>query len=699
MRFRLVRVVSLAYLACGTLACGVLDSDGLDNGEADDFGTTDLRCGAYPRARIDTAPNMCAGIVASSEDKLFKPRVLLELPDRPNEFLVTDLAGWAPGKGRVWYMDARSPEAVRLEPILEGLTLPHQLIVGPGGWLYLGEDARISAFPPGSIGADGSFDAAKLEVVLDGLPPMDIDGERNSMHPISHFIFDDEGNLFVNVGAYTDHCNGFAGRECQEIDARLDPSLASDPHHWGAVIRRYARVGERAFDSNYTIVAHGLRNSMGLAFAPNGDLIQVENSRDFPEGDRPFEELNIIPRAEVDGESPPHHYGFPYCYDAFETSDEWVGFEGFLCSPDNPEYRPPHILLPPHGAPLGLAYYQGDLFDELRGTLLVPLHGYRPAGQRMVTYDVDDNGHPVLSETATYLENPETGISVAREYPRSEHGVFTAEGKYLIEAYFEVPGFRPKGAPVAPYVSSDGAIWIADDKNKTILRFDRTDENLPVLRQENLYPAYRRALDEDQGLLDLYEKVVDDVLHSEQCKGCHDDFRVKDDESRYPELRYLLALGTWIEPGQPEKSALFTKLNPVGQASMPPLGREWDTQSQGEDAVSAVEVFIRALPVLTPGLNDGWIGGQCTPGFDSDCDYDGGICAPEGYCTHQCTRARPFCPGDSGTFCVDVGNDVGSCVATCDPETPTCLDGQECVVKTRFGRTTPEKGVCLPAQQ
>jgi glucose/arabinose dehydrogenase len=595
-------------------------------------------------------------------------------------------------------LDARDPESVTLTPILEGLTVPHQLMVGPGGWIYYGEDARISAFPPDAIGPDGALDASRIEVVIDDLPPMDVDGERNSMHPISHFVFDADGNMFVNIGAYTDHCTNFVGTACQETDARLG-GQSDDPDDWGAVIRRYDRVGEHSFSDTYDVVAMGLRNSMGLLFTPGGDLLQAENGRDFDDGDRPFEEINLIPRAELYGEAPPKHYGWPYCYDAYETSDEWVSYAAFPCSPDNTDYRPPHLLLPPHGAPLGLSYYEGDRFEELTGRLLVPLHGYRPPGQRILVFDVDEAGLPLRTESAYYLENPTEGsASVERPYPVSEYGLFAGQASHLVEAWYAVDGFRPKGAPVAPYVTSDGAIWIADDKNRAILRFDVAEGKLPPLQKENLYPAYRRYLDDNPDVKALYDTVVANVLHSPQCTGCHDDFELAGDMSRYPELRYLLTLGSWIAPGDPEGSALYSKLTPVGEASMPPLDRPWDDLSQGEAAVAAVEAFISALPELSPGLNDGWIGGECSLGFDVDCPFEGGRCVGGGFCTTACTQESPYCPdrdGMVGTFCIDIGGGEGGCVVKCDPDAPECLPGQSCEPRVRFGRTSPTAHVCV----
>ena len=50
--------------------------------------------------------------------------------------------------------------------------------------------------------------------------------------------------------------------------------------------------------------------------------------------------------------------------------------------------------MPPHGAPLGMLYYRGDKFPELKDKLLVALHGYRPTGSRVIVYDIDAHGLP-----------------------------------------------------------------------------------------------------------------------------------------------------------------------------------------------------------------------------------------------------------------------------------------------------------------
>ncbi|MEM6957716.1 MAG: PQQ-dependent sugar dehydrogenase [Myxococcota bacterium] len=689
--------VSLCALAASLLAGCAGDSDPFDaredlpplpSGKADDYRSVGESCGNFDRVPIDTADYICASLVASSDERLFKPRAMVELPGRPSEFLVTDLAGWRPDRGQIWYLDARTEEA-ELRPVLEGLGLPHQIIEGPGEQIYFGEDTRIRSFPPDAVGEDGSIDESAITTVIDGLPPMDRDGMRNSGHPISHFVFDAESNLYVNVGAYSDHCATFAGELCREGDG----GPTDDPEGWGGVIRRYDFIGDvddLVWRGRHRVVAFGLRNSMGLAFATNGDLLQVENGRDFDEPGRPFEELNVIPRAELNGEAPPKHYGWPYCYDFYETSEEWADYADFPCSAANTAYRPPHILLPPHGAPLGLTYYSGEMFPELEGRLIVPLHGYRPAGQRIVVFDVDPDGLPIRSEGAEYLVNPSgAGVSEPRLYPTEEGLTMAAHGEYLIEGWYEVDGTRPKGAPVAPYIASDGSIWVADDKNRSIFRLSRADRSLPPVQRFDRYPAYEQLLDEEPALVELYDDMLNGLLLSPQCEGCHDNFRLPGDESTYPELRYLLSLGTWIEPGRPDESLLYTKLTPPRFSTMPPDDRPWPTEEAGLAAINTAFNFIGALPDLEPLFNDGWIGGECEA--DADCGFEGGECLLEGglsFCTVPCSLERPFCPdraGNATTFCV-AGGESGTCVAQCDPDAPRCLEGQRCVQESRYGR-------------
>ncbi len=44
-------------------------------------------------------------------------------------------------------------------------------------------------------------------------------------------------------------------------------------------------------------------------------------------------------------------------------------------------YKPPHSLMPPHVAPLHALYYEGGMFPELKGKLIMSWHGHQPTGK------------------------------------------------------------------------------------------------------------------------------------------------------------------------------------------------------------------------------------------------------------------------------------------------------------------------------
>jgi len=123
----------------------------LPTGKADDYSQTGVSCGGWPRVAIDTADYVCAGLVAGDDGTTFSPRTLVELPGRPFELLVTDLGAWTPGNGGLWYLDARTPPTSRLVRVLDGLSVPHLVTVGPEDYVFVGEDTRIFAFPASAV--------------------------------------------------------------------------------------------------------------------------------------------------------------------------------------------------------------------------------------------------------------------------------------------------------------------------------------------------------------------------------------------------------------------------------------------------------------------------------------------------------------------------------------------------------------------
>jgi hypothetical protein len=421
------------------------------------------------------------------------------------------------------------------------------------------------------------------------------------MHPIKHFIFDSSNDLIVNIGAYTDHCSGFIGKICDEADLSFGNG-SSNPLNHGAVLRLYPFKGSvsKGWDPQYRLVAQGLRNSMGLMFTPSGDLLQIENSRDFNESFRPTEELNLIPRDVIAGKMPAKHYGWPYCYDYNSTSDEWKN-GAFICNPaQNPNYQPPFLLLPPHSSPLGILRYKGSLFPDLKDKLLISLHGYRSPGHRLM--EVTTAGGNLLrpSGKGSYLDDDLGGgtESIQRFFPDSPS---TGSLDYIIHGWYEAPKFRPKGAPVAITEASDGTIYLADDKSNSILRIAKPGPgyvSLAAPEIPNLSKAYNDIIKESPRLKGAYQAFVSKVIRSSQCQGCHDSYvnlnEKVDDE--YKHLRYVMSLGNWIVPRDLEKSTLYSKMNPPLKSAMPPIDQPYKSLEEATAALETIKNLVMAFP-------------------------------------------------------------------------------------------------------
>ena len=202
-------------------------------------------------------------------------------------------------------------------------------------------------------------------------------------------------------------------------------------------------------------------------------------------------------------------------------------------------YRRPHSVMPPHGAPLGMLYYHGDKFAELKDKLLVSLHGYRPTGSRVLVYDTDPHGLPKVAPAPVRYN-----VSCAASEVFSENRKPIAASPYveLISGWHKVTGVRPQGTPVGLAVASDGAIWLAEDKNQTIIRIDAEPRSAAVgpLPCANRTPAQISAI-VNQVMKDAANrKRLSEVragLIERHCAGCHAGFDIKPGMSEAPEKR------------------------------------------------------------------------------------------------------------------------------------------------------------------
>jgi glucose/arabinose dehydrogenase len=143
--------------------------------------------------------------------------------------------------------------------------------------------------------------------------------------------------------------------------------------------------------SNREVFAEGVRNTVGFTWHPGtGVMWFTDNGRDRMGDDVPSCELNRAPAAGI-------HFGFPYCHGGNVPDPDFSA--GRSCD----EFAAPAIRLGAHVAPLGLKFYDGQMFpEEYRGQLFVAEHGSwnrsEPVGYR-ITLVRFENGQAVGRET------------------------------------------------------------------------------------------------------------------------------------------------------------------------------------------------------------------------------------------------------------------------------------------------------------
>jgi len=300
-------------------------------------------CSGFPRIGLQTMPGSCVGLVAAHLGFVRGVAV------RGHDVYVVDMGGWVPGKGRLLRLGQDGHGAPQV--LLTGLDEPNAVAVAPDGGLYIGELGRI-------VHVDVTASPPVVRDVLTGLP-------NTGRHPLPAFVLAGDGSLYINVGSATDNCKlpgeAVAPLPCPDTSGTLPRAAIYHVQPRADAVLRWQDAKPVAF---------GLRNSMGLAILPGGQLVAVVNARDFINQANPQLSDEDLPHDTLDVIRPGADYGWPYCYDDNLPAPEYPHYD---CA----SKQKPDMLLPPHSAPLGLLVYQGAALPALRGMLLVPLHGYR----------------------------------------------------------------------------------------------------------------------------------------------------------------------------------------------------------------------------------------------------------------------------------------------------------------------------------
>lgn len=482
--------------AAFTPACATTQDDDVGEDVGEEAYTTQGKCDGLPRLKnLQTPPGVCVGIVTTG---ITFARGIAELPS--GDFVLAAMGGWALDKGSVWILRRLPDGTYSRTRVAKLIDKPSGVAVGPDGLPYIGTPNGIFRFDPYEQTADplprrGAFrdtdyKQPRLKLVIRDLP-------GTGRHPLARFVFDKRSpwTVYANVGSASDNCE--QGASAQPPSGFPSPCPEAEGDNARGVIRKYDLSNPDHVANGFTVVARGLRNSMALAVHPtSGALLQSENSRDSinkrdasltdHEGDLPHEEINVI--------VPGAHYGWPYCYDNGAVAPEYRG------RVDCSRYTNPALLLPGHAAPLGMAFYTGQLFPTpYQGNLLVGYHGYRSHGHRLTLVPVDANGIPGAGEP----------LDIIRGWEKS------------------ADGNDPQGAPVDVMVAKDGSIYLTEDKNGTVLRvfFDRTQGDgapmRPVAPTQPVVSADEQARCRDLARrTDPFSAVQRDVIDT-ACVSCH----------------------------------------------------------------------------------------------------------------------------------------------------------------------------------
>ncbi|MFZ9653587.1 MAG: PQQ-dependent sugar dehydrogenase [Steroidobacteraceae bacterium] len=211
--------------------------------------------------------------------------------------------------------------------IAQGLNVPNGVAL-QGGALYVAENDKISRYDD----IESKLDAPSAPALVTKLT-------ADRWHGWRYIAFGPDRKLYVTLGAPCNVCD-------------------KDAEGYSQIVRM------NADGSGREVVAHGVRNSVGLTWHPQTrELWFTDNGRDMLGDDLPPCEINRVKKIGA-------HYGFPFCH-AGDVVDPEFGKLGRCEDTVAPVQR-----LGAHVAPLGLQFYSGAQFPRAwRGRLLFAEHG------------------------------------------------------------------------------------------------------------------------------------------------------------------------------------------------------------------------------------------------------------------------------------------------------------------------------------
>lgn len=287
-------------------------------------------------------------------------------------------------------------------PFLEGLNSPFGMTLA-GNTLYVANTDAIVAFP---------YAEGETTITVPGEKVVDLPGGPINHHWTKDVIATPDGRtLYATVGSNSNVAeNGMAAEENRAAVLKIDLAAKTS-----------------------TLFASGLRNPNGLSFNPaTGELWVVVNERDELGSDLVPDYMTSVKEGAF--------YGWPYSYFGQHVDTR--------VEPPRPDLVAkaiaPDYALGTHTAPLGLTFYDSDLFGaEFKGGAFVGQHG-------------------------SWNRRPRSGYKVI--FVPFSDGKPSGMPRDILTGFVGGVDDEARGRPVGVAVDGKGALLVADDVGNKVWR-------------------------------------------------------------------------------------------------------------------------------------------------------------------------------------------------------------------------------------
>ena len=308
------------------------------------------------------------------------------------------------------------------------------------GYLYASSDDDVYRY---KLDAKGDIIDPKGEKIIAGLL-------NRHHHESKSIVLDNSGNIYVNIGAFTNSCQENPGLHSK---GRMPCNILDSA---GGIWQFKADKLNQTYGDGVKF-ATGLRNVVGLDWNTQANqLFVMQHGRDdlhvlWPEmfterdnAEKPAECMYALKKGD--------NAGFPYIYFDPELNKKMVAPEygGDGKTEGGKEYIDPVVAFPAHMAPDGLLFYTGNMFPaKYKNGAFITFHGSwnrapLPQEGYYVAFVPFTNGKPSgkWEVFANGFSGKDTGLT-----PRNaDH--------------------RPCGLAQGP----DGSLYVSDDQKGTIYR-------------------------------------------------------------------------------------------------------------------------------------------------------------------------------------------------------------------------------------